>query len=147
MNLNYFKNQDGDYIIYRHPTCQYLDNCIFLQTIYTTFSILPKNDSNALEQLFENQIPIIMNQELDRLHLASIDDLLDIQILANFQNLDINNPIFQNQILQLENIDNLHTFYKLTFKNNMYLPISKKNVLRNPGLFIKSLGNTIFNNR
>ena len=110
MNLKYFKNNEGDYIIYRHSNCQYLDNYLYLQTIYTTFSLLPY-DSTNMETFFDKQIPIILDLELHKLHL-DINDILNIQILANYQNLDISNPIFTNNILDLNSIDNTNNFFK-----------------------------------
>ena len=147
MNLKYFRNQDGDYIIFRHSTCQDIDNYIFSQSVYTTFSILPKNSSNHLEQFFDNQTQIIIDQELDRLHLNSINDLSNLRITANYQNLDIINPIFQNGVLELENIDNNSTFYKFTFNIDLYLPITKSSVSKNPIFFLKSLISSLFTNR
>lgn len=144
MNLKYFKNNEGDYIIYRHSNCQYLDNYLYLQTIYTTFSLLPY-DSTNLETFFDKQIPIILDLELHKLHL-DINDILNIQILANYQNLDISNPIFTNNILDLNSIDNTNNFFKFTFKNNFFLPLNKKTFFKNPGLFIKSAKNSLFTN-
>ena len=143
MNLKYFRNEEGDYIIYRETNSQEPDNFIYSQSVYITFSILPKNSSTAIENFFDKNIPEIIQRNINELHLDSTKDLSTFTILANYENLDEENSLFKNR-LDLKSIDNENTFYKFLFISNMELPLTKNSFLKNPELVIKSIFNTIF---
>lgn len=143
MNLKYFKDEEGNYIIYRNGICQIPDNYILSKTIYNAVSILPKEDSISIEQVFDNFSTTFLKNELPRMIPKNCQNFANIHITANYENFDKINPVYKDGYLKLEKIDNSYTFYQFVFIVQIYFPITLHNIVQNPIFYLKSLFNSL----
>lgn len=145
MGLKYFKDDIGNYIIFKKSNSQHNDNCIKSQLIFTTFALLPKNSSTDIENFLDKKIDEIISEDVKALNLTSPDDLQFISISANYVDLDKENTLFDD-IIDLNDIDSENTFYRFTVFSDVEIPLTKKRLVKNPFLVVQSFFETIFRN-
>lgn len=146
MNLKYFKDENGNYIIYRKTNCQIPDNHILSNTIYTAVSILPKDSSTDIEQVFDNFATTFLQNEFPKMIPKNCQNSANLYITANYENLDSINPVYKENFLKLEKIDNSYTFYKFIFICQLYIPITLHNIVQNPIFYLKYFLRSLKNN-
>ena len=145
MGLKYFKDDIGNYIIFKKSNSQHNDNFIKSQLIFTTFALLPKNSSTDIENFLDKKIDEIILEDVKALNLTSPDDLQFISISANYVDLDKENTLFDD-IIDLNDIDSENTFYRFTVFSDVEIPLTKKRLIKNPFLVVQSFFETIFRN-
>ncbi len=143
INLKYFTDKDDNYIIYRKFTDstphQYIQSSFF----YVHDTILPTNDTNAIESTFDDLAKKCIEKHMEKFSNCSEDDFSYIKIVGNFIDIDKTNPIFTKHILNKSDIDKFNTQYTFGMKIESDYPVTLKSFFKNPMLIIKTLVRTV----
>lgn len=144
INLKYFKDSNDNYIIYRKANQIDSFNSLKSQNISIRDVILPKDSPTDFEKIFDELAQNSIKSQLEKMNLGSDSDFSTIRILGNYINLDISNPVYSKQILNIEQIDPNHSLYRFCIMAEFDYPVNLTNFLKNPKPFIKGFFGTLF---
>lgn len=144
INLKYFKDPEGNYIIYNKVNSPETENKLVATQFAIKDILIPTNNSEKLESIFDTTAKELLNRQLNDLDLSSEQELANIRILGNFKDLDATNKVYQEKILDLSQIDKDNTYYRILLMSEITYTLTWKRFLKKPGLFIKSFFHTTF---